>query len=150
MARNIFDLSGRVAVITGGGDGLGRAMAVGFARHGANVVAADLDLDGTKVTAGLVEKEGGQALAQHCDVTSQEDVDSLVANTMDKFGTIDILVNSAGTTNHIPPVTFPLTNGCASLTSISKGRSCVVRRLGGSWKKTKGAASSISRQSSEW
>lgn len=106
MGKNIFDLSGQVAIITGAGNGLGRSIAVGFARHGANVVCADIDSEGMEATAELVKKEGQQALVIHCDVSSQEDVDNLVAHTMEEFGDIDILVNSAGITKHVPPSDF--------------------------------------------
>jgi gluconate 5-dehydrogenase len=104
--ENPFDLSGRVAIITGGAGALGQAMAKGFADFGAAVVCADLDPNVAKETAELVEKGGGNVLAVRCDVTSQEDVDTLVARTLEKFGNIDILVNSAGITKHVPPSDF--------------------------------------------
>ena len=106
MGKNIFDLSGRVAIITGAGSGFGRSIAVGFAWYGANVVCADIDTRGMEVTTELVKKEGKRSLVIHCDVTNQEDVDNLVAHTMQKFGNVDILVNSAGTSKHVPPSDF--------------------------------------------
>lgn len=106
MGKNIFDLTGQLAIITGGGSGLGRSMAVGFAWYGANVVCADVNIQGAEETAELVRKEGQEALAVCCDVTNQENVDNLVAVTMEKFSTIDILVNSAGITKHVPPSDF--------------------------------------------
>ena len=105
--KNLFDLSGRVAVITGVA-GLGRSMARGFADFGAAVVCADSDPNIAKEAAELVKKAGGKALDVRCDVTSQADVDTLVARTLEKFGDIDILVNSAGTTKHVPPRDFLL------------------------------------------
>jgi NAD(P)-dependent dehydrogenase (short-subunit alcohol dehydrogenase family) len=103
--RNLFDLSGRVAIITGVA-GLGRSMARGLAEFGAAVVCADSDPNIAKETAELVKKAGREALDIWCDVTSQEDVDALVARTLEKFGDIDILVNSAGITKHVPPRDF--------------------------------------------
>ena len=104
-AKNLFDLSGRVAIITGVA-GLGRSMARGFADFGAAVVCADIDPNVAKETAELVKQAGREALNVQCDVTSQKDVDTLVARTLEKFGDIDILVNSAGITKHVPPSDF--------------------------------------------
>jgi NAD(P)-dependent dehydrogenase (short-subunit alcohol dehydrogenase family)/mannose-6-phosphate isomerase-like protein (cupin superfamily) len=104
--KNVFDLSGRVAIITGSAGKLGRSMARGFADFGAAVVCADCDPSVVEETAERVKKGGGEALAVRCDVTRQEDVDALVARTLEKFGDIDILVNSAGITKHSPPSDF--------------------------------------------
>jgi NAD(P)-dependent dehydrogenase (short-subunit alcohol dehydrogenase family)/mannose-6-phosphate isomerase-like protein (cupin superfamily) len=104
-SKNLFDLTGRVAIITGV-EGLGRSMARGFADFGAAVVCADIDPNVAKKTAELVKQAGREALDVQCDVTSQKDVDALVARTLEKFGNIDILVNSAGITKHVPPSEF--------------------------------------------
>lgn len=106
MGKNVFDLSGQVAIVTGAGSGLGRSMAVGFSQYGANVVCADIDTEGMKKTAELIKNEDRKSLVVPCDVANQEDVNNLVARTMEKFGDIDILVNSAGFSKHVPPSDF--------------------------------------------
>jgi len=62
MGKNVFDLSGKTAIITGAGGGLGRSMAVGFAQYRANVVCADVNNEGIKETAEFVKKEGRESL----------------------------------------------------------------------------------------
>ncbi|MDO9592501.1 MAG: SDR family NAD(P)-dependent oxidoreductase, partial [Erysipelotrichaceae bacterium] len=89
MEKNIFDLSGQIAVITGAGSGLGQSIAVGFSQYGANIVCADIDTKGMEETAESVKKEGRETLVVHCDVANQKDVDNLVARTIEKFGDID-------------------------------------------------------------
>ena len=119
-----IDLSGRVAFVTGGSRGLGRADALTLARAGADVVVADLlvesqlsdetDRYGALATAarqqGLVHTEetvreieamGRNALAVRCDVTDRGEVDAAVAKTVAELGSIDILVNNAGTLDHV-------------------------------------------------
>jgi 3-oxoacyl-[acyl-carrier protein] reductase len=119
-----IDLSGRVAFVTGGSRGLGRADALTLARAGADVVVADLlvesalteetDRYGTLATVarqqGLVHTEetvrdieamGRRALAVRCDVTDRAEVDAAVARTIEELGTLDILVNNAGTLDHV-------------------------------------------------
>ena len=101
--RNLFDLSGRVALVTGSGSGLGRAIALGLAEFGARVVSADLNLCCAKETARQVHREGGEALAFQVDVIEDEATRRLVSDAVDKFKRIDILVNSAGVSSHSPP-----------------------------------------------
>ncbi len=86
---------GRTVVITGAARGLGRAFALAFAAEGANVVAADIDLDGVGETARLIGEAGGTALAAQVDVTSPESTAAVVAATVEEFGPIDVLVNNA-------------------------------------------------------
>jgi len=86
---------GRAAIVTGGGSGLGRAIALELARLGAGVVVAGRREEALAETVGLIDERGGQALAQPTDVREPEAVDSLVAATVERFGSVDILVNNA-------------------------------------------------------
>ena len=89
-------LDGRVAIVTGGAKGMGRAICQLFAKEGAKVTVADIDLPGTEETLHMVEAAGGRGLAVSCDVTSSEQVEAMVAATVEAFGRLDILVNNAG------------------------------------------------------
>jgi 3-oxoacyl-[acyl-carrier protein] reductase len=91
-----YDLSGRVAVITGAASGIGRASALALADVGATVVCADVALDGAQVTAKEIEAAGGTARAVACDVTDSASVDALVAGAVDAFGRLDVMGNIAG------------------------------------------------------
>ena len=104
----LFDLSGRVAIITGGGTGLGRQMAEGLAEMGANLVLSARQKERCQEAAGALENHGIRALAHGCDVTVPEDIAGLVDFTMDSFGKIDILVNNAGTAWGVPAEKMPL------------------------------------------
>ena len=119
-----IDLSGRVAFVTGGSRGLGRADALTLARAGADVVVADLLVESelteetdrygplatvarrqglvhTEETVRDIEAMGRRALAVRCDVTDRGQVDAAVARTVEQLGSLDILVNNAGTLDHV-------------------------------------------------
>ena len=123
MALEI-DLSGRVAIVTGGSRGLGRADALTLARAGADVIVADIQLESdtgedagrygalaqaaraqgfvyTEATAKEIEKMGRRTAAIKCDVTEREQVQATVDRVVDDFGSVDILVNNAGTLDHL-------------------------------------------------
>ena len=118
-----IDLSGRVALVTGGSRGLGRADALTLARAGADVVIADIQVESdegedaerygvlaqaararglvyTEATAGQIQELGRRAAAVKCDVTERAQVDAAVAQAVEEFGSVDILVNNAGTLDH--------------------------------------------------
>ncbi len=118
-----IDLSGRVALVTGGSRGLGRADALVLAQAGADVAVADLLVESqlseetdrygalatvarqqglvhTEETVRDIEAMGRRALAVRCDVTNREEVDAAVARTVEELGSVDILVNNAGTLDH--------------------------------------------------
>ena len=91
-------LEGKSVVITGAGSGVGRAASLLFARHGAKVTAADIDLAQAEETAAMVRAEGGSAQAQRCDVGDAEEVAALVAAAVAAFGRLDVMYNNAGIT----------------------------------------------------
>jgi 3-oxoacyl-[acyl-carrier protein] reductase len=119
-----IDLSGRVALVTGGSRGLGRADALTLARAGADVVIADILVESddsgeaerygplaqaaraqglvqTEATAEEIRGMGRRALALKCDVTDAEEVEAAVSQAVDELGSVDILVNNAGTLDHV-------------------------------------------------
>jgi gluconate 5-dehydrogenase len=109
--KDLFDLKGKVSIVTGGGRGIGKFIATGLAEAGSNVVIASRKLENCEREVQELEKLGVKALAVKCDMAKKDDIDNLVKTTMDKFGTIDILVNNAGLTWGAPTLDFPLDKG---------------------------------------
>jgi NAD(P)-dependent dehydrogenase (short-subunit alcohol dehydrogenase family) len=89
-------LGGKVAIVTGGGLGIGRAIARTFAREGASVVVADLNAEAGRETVDAIRADGGQACFVQTDVAQVEDSQRLVAAALESYGRLDVLVNSAG------------------------------------------------------
>lgn len=107
--QQLFDLTGKTAVITGGGRGLGAQMAEAFAEAGANLVLCSRKKEACEEIATQLETQYGiKALALQCDVTNQEQVNEVVQGAKETFGTIDILVNNSGATWGAPSLEMPL------------------------------------------
>ncbi|MEN9507250.1 MAG: 3-phenylpropionate-dihydrodiol/cinnamic acid-dihydrodiol dehydrogenase, partial [Actinomycetota bacterium] len=96
---------GNVAVVTGAGSGLGRALALECGRRGMRVVAADIAAEQAEETAGLLD---GDSVGIECDVADAESVDELAEFTLRRFGRVDLLINNAGilTTGEVPESTL--------------------------------------------
>jgi len=94
--KNIFDLGGKVALITGAGSGLGKAIAEGYSQFGAAVSVVDINPETAQSVADGINAVGGKAIAVQCDVTQQDQVLDAVAQTVKELGKIDILVANAG------------------------------------------------------
>ncbi len=92
----MFNLKGRVAVITGASSGLGKSMCYAFAKQGASLVLLARRIDRLKDLKGELEKEGARVLAIKCDVTNTKEIDFAASKTKEIFGKVDILVNCAG------------------------------------------------------
>ncbi len=88
-------LKDKVAIITGGGRGIGREYALRFAEEGAKVVIPDIIFENAQKVAGEIKSKGGEGLAVHTDVADEASVAELVKKTIDRFGRVDILVNNA-------------------------------------------------------
>jgi NAD(P)-dependent dehydrogenase (short-subunit alcohol dehydrogenase family) len=95
MIASLFDLSGKVAVVTGAGanGGIGHAIAVGLAQHGADVAVSDIDDEGAQTTAAEIQALGRRVSIAHCDISQQDDVAALFQAVDRDFGRVDILVN---------------------------------------------------------
>lgn len=96
MSSNFFDLSGKVAIVTGSGRGLGAAMARGLAAHGAKVTVSDRDQAAAAQTAEQIQSAGGIAIATFVDITQKQSCEDLIRLAINRFGQLDILVNNAG------------------------------------------------------
>jgi NAD(P)-dependent dehydrogenase (short-subunit alcohol dehydrogenase family) len=102
MNDKLFRLDGKIAVVTGAGNGLGRSFALGLAAFGATVICADKNLAGADETASLAKQSRGKAEALPVDVTDEKSVDDLWKRIADEFPRIDILINNAGINTNTP------------------------------------------------
>ena len=91
-----LQLKNKIAIVTGGGNGIGEAVSLRLASEGTKVVVVDLNVEAAQKVAGLIKAEGGEAHAMACDVTKPEDVDDLMGKTVKMYGAVDILVNNVG------------------------------------------------------
>ena len=101
---DIFELSDRVAIITGGSRGIGRSIAIGLARRGAHVVIASRKLDACEQLASEIQKDGGSASAFACNGSDVESIEALIKNTSATRGRLDILINNAAVNPWFGPV----------------------------------------------
>ncbi len=142
MSMDRFDLSGRVALVTGAAGGFGREISRGLSEHGASVVAADIDEAGLEETRQAIDAIGGRCLSVRCDISSADDVERLVAESVSSFSSVDILVNNAvGPLVREHPENYPLDSWEATLrTDLTgyflcakfAGRQMIAQRKGGS------------------
>ena len=102
MGHPALDLSGKVAVVLGGTSGLGRAMALGLAEAGADVVASSRRVEVVEDTANAIEKKGRRTLRVSSDVTNRRSMEELRDATLQAFGRLDIMLNAAGRTKRTP------------------------------------------------
>jgi NAD(P)-dependent dehydrogenase (short-subunit alcohol dehydrogenase family) len=100
-----MDFKGKVAVVTGGGNGIGRASSLGFAARGAKVVIVDRDATGGEATAGIARQKGGEAIFVEADVTKADSVRAYVDKAVQTFGRIDCFHNNAGIEGAVAPTT---------------------------------------------
>jgi len=102
MAYSGLSLDGRVAVVVGGTTGIGRTLALGLAEAGADVVATSRRVEQVEETATALEAKGRRTVRVTSDITDKSSLESLLAKTVEKFGKVDILVNSAGAIKRVP------------------------------------------------
>lgn len=96
-------VAGKVALVTGGGSGIGRASAIALAREGAKTVIADVDVKGGNESAQEIEAAGGEALFVEADVSRSKEVEALMARAVERFGRLDCAVNNAGIQGEMNP-----------------------------------------------
>lgn len=106
--QQLFDLTGKVAIVTGAGSGLGVTFAEGLAEAGAKVVCAGRRMENVEQTAARLRETGHDAFAIQADVTDEASVERMVRETVDRYGQVDILVNNAGVANVGAPHEVPL------------------------------------------
>jgi NAD(P)-dependent dehydrogenase (short-subunit alcohol dehydrogenase family) len=102
MAYSGLSLDGRVAVVVGGTTGIGRALALGLAEAGADVVATSRRVEQVEETAAALEAKGRRTVRATSDVTSKSSLEAVLAKVVEKLGKVDILVNSAGAIKRVP------------------------------------------------
>jgi len=95
-SSGLLDFSGKVVLVTGAATGIGRAVAVAFAQHGARVAVGDVNEDAARETLEIVDRLGGEALFERTDVSREDDVQHLVDRTLRRFGRLDCAFNNAG------------------------------------------------------
>ena len=107
MAYKQLDLDGKVAVVVGGSSGIGRVLALGLAKGGADVVSSARRMELVDSLAGEIEALGRRSLRVTCDVADRNSLEKLLKACVDAFGKVDILVNAAGITKRAPTLDYP-------------------------------------------
>ena len=102
QTKGLFDLSDEKAIVTGAAQGLGEQMAQALAEAGADVAVADINIEGADKVAESIRKLGRDSIAIKADITKVSDVENMVKIASERFGRIDILINSAGIASHVP------------------------------------------------
>ena len=114
-------LTGRVAIVTGSGRGIGRAAVTAMAKEGVKVVVTDIDTAAIEETCAALREKGHEALGVTADVCSPEQVQSLIDRTVEAFGKVDILVNNAGFTRDKYLAKMPMSDWDAVIDTVLKG-----------------------------
>ena len=107
MTAQLLSLEGKIAVVTGGTSGIGRALSLGLADAGADVIATARRREQVDETAGEIERRGRKTLRLTSDVCDRASLERLLAATLDRFGKVDILINCAGKIKRTPTLTMP-------------------------------------------
>lgn len=128
MTYSPLELKGKVAVVVGGTSGIGRAIAHGFARAGADVVPTSRRAEQVDAAAGEIEDLGGRSLRVTSDVADRESLERVLSEAVAALGKVDILVNSAGRTKRAPTIDFPEDDWTAIIDTNLTGtlRACQV------------------------
>ncbi len=104
MITKVLAIKNKVALVTGGGRGLGRVIAKNFAKEGCRVALCDIDEEGVKKVAGEISDSGAEALPLHCDITRKEQIGAVVEKIESIWKTVDILINNAAVLDNISPI----------------------------------------------
>jgi NAD(P)-dependent dehydrogenase (short-subunit alcohol dehydrogenase family) len=107
LKNNIFDLTDKTAIVTGGGRGLGQQMATALAEAGANVVVCSRKIAACNDVSEQLKEMGVKSFAYECDITKKEDIEKVINETTSNFGSIDILVNNSGISWAAPVLELP-------------------------------------------
>jgi NAD(P)-dependent dehydrogenase (short-subunit alcohol dehydrogenase family) len=128
MTTHILSLEGKIAVVTGGTSGIGRALSLGLADAGADVIASARRPQQVEETAGEIEARGRKTLRLTSDVSDRASLEQLLAAALDRFGKVDILINCAGRIKRTPTLTMPEDEWTAILDTNLTGtlRACQV------------------------
>lgn len=130
MTSSLFDLSGRVALVSGAASGLGKAMSLALAEHGADLVVADLNREGLEATQSHIAELGRRALPVTCDVSRPEQIRELFVQLDSQFGRIDFLGNVAGEAVLESPELITLEQVQQVFQNLVFGRFCMCQEAG--------------------
>ncbi len=107
MTQTLFSVTDKVVLVTGASRGIGKALAVGFAKAGAKVICASSKADGTAETENEIKAVGGTAVGVFADLANHDAVDDMAQQALNAFGHIDVLVNNGGTISRYPAAEYP-------------------------------------------
>ena len=127
---NLFDLSDRVAVVSGAASGMGKASSLALAEAGANIVLADIDEEGARATADEIKALGRQALPVTCDISQPESIRAMFGQVDNAFGQIDFLANIAGEAVRKKPEDISLDEVEWTWRNLVYGRFCMCQEAG--------------------